>query len=53
MHQQVFSDIEQLMEPATTYDEEEQPLEQQALWLPDFYLEVCLLGRILHFSIEV
>ena len=32
------------MEPATTYDEEEQPLEQQALWLPDFYLTVCTFG---------
>ena len=44
MHQQVLKDIEQLMEPATTYDEGEQPLEQQALWLLDFYLEVCILG---------
>ena len=44
MHQQVLKDIEQLMEPATTYDEGEQPLEQQALWLPDFYLEVCIFG---------
>ena len=44
MHQPVLEDIEQLMEPATTCDEGEQPLEQQASWLPDFYLEVCIFG---------
>ena len=44
MHQPVLEDIEQLMEPATTCNEGEQPLEQQASWLKDFYLEVCIFG---------
>ena len=44
MHQPVLEDIEQLMEPAITYDKGEQPLEQQALWLKDFYLKVCIFG---------
>ena len=44
MHQPVLYDIERLMEPVITYEEDEQPLEQQVLWLPDFYLEVCIFG---------
>ena len=51
MHQPVLEDIEQLMEPAITWDEGKQPLEQQALWLTDFYLAVCIFGsnpRILY-----
>ena len=52
MHQPVLQDTERLMGPATTYNEEKQPLAQQASWLPDFYLKVRTLNLQVYIQTE-
>ena len=49
MYPPALLDIEKLMEPTITHDERKRPLElgPLALRLPDFYLKVCLLRKMI------